>query len=747
MGLLTERLAILVDAKTDVAARGFRDLSRDADKLGASTDKTTGLLGRLGERAGVSGSAIKGALGVAAVAGVGLLTTAVTASIRTFLDLAGAVDDFQDASGASAEDASKLVNVVKQLGVEPDVAAKAMFKLGKEVADNSAALRQYGIETARNVDGTTDLVGTLANVSAAYRSTNDGATKNAIATAAFGKAGIGLVDVLSLTDRQLEALSHHGPIFTQKDIDGAKQAEINLRAARLELENVQVEATKQSVGFFGPIQHAADEFGEFIGLLPKGFADAQRELDKGAAAADIEAESVAGLDDATRSLRVGLLGAQDAQTALTRAEQAEQSAVQSVAEKRDALNRLLRAGAVDTKAVEAAQRSLETAQRQLGDTQDRLVAAQTRLNTLQAGPSADTLAEANLNLRDATLGVADAEAHLADERSRLAALESGQVDPVAVGQAQQKVAKAQDNLDKVRKGSFSTAGDLRDAEFALSEATRELADAQSAGVPTAAQLTEAKRRVESASIGLERAQRDQKAAQQAVTDLDPSSAATARDVEAAKKELGAAERDVADAQRAVLKAGGDLRDAQAGDPEFDKKVAAARRDVRDAEQGVADAKNHHLTAVYGLRDALGVEAGLLDGSRDAAARLHGELEEIARIYPQLAPLLQGLLAKTGVTAIGVTTGAGIRPSGGLDVRAAGGPVGAGESYLVGERGPEILRMGARSGFITPNSQIGGGKPIIINSYSLDPASAGPLIAAALRDAARSAGGLALLGIT
>lgn len=41
-------------------------------------------------------------------------------------------------------------------------------------------------------------------------------------------------------------------------------------------------------------------------------------------------------------------------------------------------------------------------------------------------------------------------------------------------------------------------------------------------------------------------------------------------------------------------------------------------------------------------------------------------------------------------------------------RAAGGPVGAGRSYLVGEKGPEILTMGSSSGHITPNHEIGGG---------------------------------------
>lgn len=44
----------------------------------------------------------------------------------------------------------------------------------------------------------------------------------------------------------------------------------------------------------------------------------------------------------------------------------------------------------------------------------------------------------------------------------------------------------------------------------------------------------------------------------------------------------------------------------------------------------------------------------------------------------------------------------------LTERASGGPASAGRSYLVGERGPEILTMGSTSGNITPNREIGGG---------------------------------------
>jgi hypothetical protein len=51
--------------------------------------------------------------------------------------------------------------------------------------------------------------------------------------------------------------------------------------------------------------------------------------------------------------------------------------------------------------------------------------------------------------------------------------------------------------------------------------------------------------------------------------------------------------------------------------------------------------------------------------------------------------------------------------------AAGGPVSAGGTYVVGERGPELLTMGARSGYITPNGALGG-NTVNVTVTSADP---------------------------
>jgi hypothetical protein len=73
----------------------------------------------------------------------------------------------------------------------------------------------------------------------------------------------------------------------------------------------------------------------------------------------------------------------------------------------------------------------------------------------------------------------------------------------------------------------------------------------------------------------------------------------------------------------------------------------------------------------------------------------------------------GIPAGTAAGSIGI-------PSGGLGLprmagaRAGGGPVDPGRDYLVGEKGPEILRMGSSGGSISPNAAGGGDLHLTVN---------------------------------
>jgi TP901 family phage tail tape measure protein len=78
-------------------------------------------------------------------------------------------------------------------------------------------------------------------------------------------------------------------------------------------------------------------------------------------------------------------------------------------------------------------------------------------------------------------------------------------------------------------------------------------------------------------------------------------------------------------------------------------------------------------------------------------------------------------------------------------RARGGPVSAGGSYLVGERGPELITPN-RNGYVNPAGSFGGGSgvsvsinaPITINGASSDPQQIGAEVARQMREQVREA---------
>lgn len=122
-----------------------------------------------------------------------------------------------------------------------------------------------------------------------------------------------------------------------------------------------------------------------------------------------------------------------------------------------------------------------------------------------------------------------------------------------------------------------------------------------------------------------------------------------------------------------------------------------------------------------IRDLAGMYLDLFEGGTDRLwSRFKRQgLETIAIILAQMTANAIGgqgsIFAGIGslLGSFGGSRGGGIGGFLGnllpslLPGRAAGGPVAAGTSYLVGEKGPEILRMGGQGGSIIPNHALNG----------------------------------------
>lgn len=129
-------------------------------------------------------------------------------------------------------------------------------------------------------------------------------------------------------------------------------------------------------------------------------------------------------------------------------------------------------------------------------------------------------------------------------------------------------------------------------------------------------------------------------------------------------------------------------------------LAAVQRLPRTVANGVLSFVETNINAAINT----------LNAALDAIDRAAGPLLNlpdigkisIPRIGDTGSNLAIGDTSRTATQIIGTNTGpTGAAPTG----RAVGGPVLAGRNYLIGERGPELLRMGTTSGYVHPNREL------------------------------------------
>lgn len=218
----------------------------------------------------------------------------------------------------------------------------------------------------------------------------------------------------------------------------------------------------------------------------------------------------------------------------------------------------------------------------------------------------------------------------------------------------------------------------------------------------AAQTAEERRRIELQLLDLDYQFRRLKL-QNIVRETNVYDLATRLDAQHQLDGLGASQ--AADRAGVLRNTRGPLADYLAGLPDTAAKA-------REALQGVA------VQGLQGITDGL---AAAITGTqkwgdvfKNVATQILADLIKIQleqRVVGLIGNAISGLIGGGGPSPVFADN---IPSLGDLPARAAGGPVLPGGTYLVGEKGPELLRMGGGGGTIVPHDQVGGGGNVIVN---------------------------------
>ena len=150
---------------------------------------------------------------------------------------------------------------------------------------------------------------------------------------------------------------------------------------------------------------------------------------------------------------------------------------------------------------------------------------------------------------------------------------------------------------------------------------------------------------------------------------------------------------------------------------------------RDAEKLEADKKAMRDLELSTTADLFGNLSELAAAGGEESFTMYKRMAQAQAGVSAGLAILNALSAPTGnpilnaglAVTIGALAGVQIAQiesqtySGG---RAMGGQVSGGNSYMVGEMGPEIITMGAQGGFVTPNHKLGGSENVtVVNQIS------------------------------
>lgn len=347
-----------------------------------------------------------------------------------------------------------------------------------------------------------------------------------------------------------------------------------------------------------------------------------------------------------------VISVEDAQKALVDAQNAQIDATEAVADAQEYYNKVLNGFAQDSKEVISAQKQLASAQ---------------------------------LRVRDAQLRTRDAQESLIEAQKRYQALfepasaRSVQEATDKVTEAQFRLADAQKELERIERRRFPRQRELAQAQIAVREATWQLADAQS-------EL------------------------------IDLQDGPSDEEVADAKRDIEDATRNLEDAQRSELEALEALSDAQS---ELNELINGATEDserYRDAVEKLEDAKRREADAIDNVARALRNQRDALLELRDAeqeAGRARGEVRGDPLQADIAAFERTGIISPALKAELDKIDWAGLAQLAGSQARAMGGPVFAGRSYIVGERGPEMF-VPRRNGTIIPNNAVAGGTTVVVN---------------------------------
>lgn len=180
-------MAIKIPIITELQDEGIKRAKREFDKFKGAVAGAEGGMGKFkaGSKAILDG--IQANAATFATAAAGAFVTFAAKGVTAFQELALSADKFAGATGLAVEEASRLMEVAGDLGIEAGTVETAIGKMNQNLGKSPDLFEELGVQVEYAKDGTVDANETFLNVIDRLNGIKDPATKARVATQLLGK--------------------------------------------------------------------------------------------------------------------------------------------------------------------------------------------------------------------------------------------------------------------------------------------------------------------------------------------------------------------------------------------------------------------------------------------------------------------------------------------------------------------------------------------------------------------------------
>jgi hypothetical protein len=249
----------------DLDSKGF---DSGLKKLRKSVSEADGAVNKLKVAGAGLGDVLKANAGAAAASAGAALVAFGVKSVKAFQDTALAAGKFADATGIAVEDASRLVEVAGDIGIESGAVEGALLKMNKALADGKGAFAEYGVEIVKTKSGLTDSNATFVNALTTIGAIEDPTLRAKAAQEVFGKSYASVARLMEMSAGDLKAAL--AGVSDEQAITDAENANAEKFEATMDNLKDKLDGVTLSVG--GGLVPALTDLADAVA----GFDDAAR---------------------------------------------------------------------------------------------------------------------------------------------------------------------------------------------------------------------------------------------------------------------------------------------------------------------------------------------------------------------------------------------------------------------------------------------------------------------------------------